>query len=193
MQKLDLEIPDWLKSDVAQFQQTRWLKGRSKYRHCRAIYFGTADAFNAGKKKPIEYAAGSRMFPEFQKRLLEWIGSVAPTAVFNRIVMNIYDVGESMGGHTDGNDEQNSVQFVARWKTADCQGGQLWTEGGEADAGCFWVDGNQRHGVHVVERGQMFSIVTFAKNLQYSEKLLEWGFPLGHVVPKIAGNKNESS
>ena len=180
MQRLDLEIPDWLKSDVAQFQQSRWWKGRSKYRHCRAIYFGVADAFNAGKKSQrVEYAAGSRMFPEFQKKLLQWVGTVAPTAVYNRIVMNVYDVGESMGGHVDGNDKDNSVQFVARWKTADCVGGELWTENGTADTGCFWVDGNQRHGVNVVKRGQMFSIVTFAKNLKHSEELLEWGFPLG--------------
>ena len=93
--------------------------------------------------------------------------------------MNVYGAGESMGGHTDGNDKGNPVQFVARWKTADCQGGQLWTEGGEADAGCFWVDGNQRHGVHVVERGQMFSIVTFAKKYGKAKMqgylLLAWG------------------
>jgi len=179
-------VPEWLKDEVAEVVSSYWYGARSQYRKCSAIYFGAPDKFNARKTK-ITSAAGSRKLPMLQQRLVEWIKSVAPCGtIFNRIVINKYMEGESMGEHEDGNDAAHDVQFIARWCTPDCIGGQLWVADANAETdcftvatGCFMVSGNIPHGVHEVTQGCMWSVVTFCKKLAPCLQLEKWGFPLG--------------
>ena len=106
MEQLDVELPSWLIDEVAAIIPSHWFEGRSKYRHCRSVYFGKADGFN---RRRMEFAAGSAKYPRLQKKIVNWIKAVAPGMVFNRIVINQYAVGESMGGHVDGNDTEHPI------------------------------------------------------------------------------------
>ena len=126
----------------------------------------------------------SKELPELQQELLNWIKSVCDID-FCSIILNKYEVGDSMGKHIDGN--LLPIQLSARFGV-DAVGGELHCGGESVQTGVFLMDANMPHWVSPLQSGTLYSIITYIKKDSFwmadcatLAQLSSWGFPLRSV------------
>ena len=157
--------------------------GHASYRKCKSIHLGLGTARNVRKR--VYFGAASKIMPELQKLLTDYIRETAPQINFASIIVNRYSVKESMDFHTDRNWEKQPVQLVGRF--GEGCGGELEICGKLLKTGVFLVDGNVPHRVHECEAGTLYSFVTYIKQHTLNlivpalPQLKAWGFQLSLV------------
>ena len=127
----------------------------------------------------------SRSLPELQEELIRFVRSVAPHLDFASIILNMYQPGDYMGVHSDGN--LLPLQLSARFGV-DAVGGELHCAGQSVHSGVFVMDANEEHWVAPLRTGKLFSIITYIKQDAFwmadcasLSQLASWGYPLRTV------------
>ena len=101
----------------------------------------------------------SREMPELQQELVNWIRSVCDID-FCSIILNKYEPGDSMGVHSDGN--LLPIQLSARFGV-NAVGGELCVGEEKVGEGVFIMNANDLHWVEKLQKGTMYSIITYIK------------------------------
>ena len=126
----------------------------------------------------------SKEMPELQQDLLNWIRSVSDVD-FCSIILNKYEPGDSMGVHSDGN--LLPMQLSARFGV-NAVGGELCVGEEKVGEGVFLMNANDLHWVEKLQKGTMYSIITYIKRDSFfmadfatMSQLSEWGYPMKTV------------
>ena len=185
MQRLDAEVPQHIRDLIIAIKPSCWLKrARSRYRRCSSMHFGLGIPRNISRKQRIMFGRFSKELPELQQELLNWIRSVCDID-FCSIILNKYEVGDSMGVHSDGN--LLPLQLSARFGV-DAVGAELHCGEERVGEGVFLMDANIPHWVSPLQSGVLYSIITYVKKDSFwmadcatLAQLSSWGFPLRSV------------
>ena len=184
MQRLDAEVPQHIRDLIIAIKPSCWLKRAcSRYRRCSSMHFGLGIPRNISRKQRIMFGRFSKELPELQQELLNWIKGVCDID-FCSIILNKYEVGDSMGTHIDGN--LLPLQLSARF--GDAVGGELHCGGESVQTGVYIMDANMPHWVSPLQSGTLYSIITYIKKDSFwmsdcatLAQLSSWGFPLRSV------------
>ena len=184
MQRLDAEVPQHIRDLIIDIKPSCWLKRAcSRYRRCSSMHFGLGIPRNISRKQRMMFGRFSKEMPGLQQELLNWIKSVCDID-FCSIILNKYEVGDSMGKHIDGN--LLPIQLAARF--GDGVGGELHCGGESVQTGVFLMDANMPHWVSPLQSGTLYSIITYIKKDSFwmadcatLAQLSSWGFPLRSV------------
>ena len=185
MQRLDAEVPQHIRDLIIDIKPSCWLKRAcSRYRRCSSMHFGLGIPRNISRKQRMMFGRFSKEMPGLQQELLNWIKSVCDID-FCSIILNKYEVGDSMGKHTDGN--LLPLQLSARFGV-NAVGGELHCGGESVQTGVFLMDANMPHWVSPLQSGTLYSIITYIKKDSFwmadcatLAQLSSWGFPLRSV------------
>ena len=160
VQTLNVEIPQRLKDQILAVKPTCWLKRVcSRYRKCSSMHFGLGIPRNISRKQRMMFGRFSREMPELQQELVNWIRSVCDID-FCSIILNKYEPGDSMGVHSDGN--LLPIQLSARFGV-NAVGGELCVGEEKVGEGVFIMNANDLHWVEKLQKGTMYSIITYIK------------------------------
>ena len=183
LQRLD-DVPPFIEEAVKAIKPSLWLKRAcSKYRRCSSLHMGLGIPRNLQRARGLKFCFGrlSHLLPELQQQLLDYVRGIAPHIQFSSIILNRFEVGDSMGCHEDGN--IFPMQLTIRF--GDAVGAQLCTQGGSVGNGVFLMNSNAPHSVSRCEAGVRYSIVTYIKNdavvladWRTIRTLSQWGFPV---------------
>ena len=186
MQRLDAEVPESLKDAILNIKPAIWLRkvASKRYRKCSSLHFGLGIPRNISRKKRFMFGQYSRSLPELQEQLIRFVREVAPHLDFASIILNMYQPGDYMGVHSDGN--LLPLQLSARF--GDAEGGELHCAGQSVHSGVFVMDANEEHWVAPLRTGKLFSIITYIKQDAFwmadcasLSQLASWGYPLRTV------------
>ena len=185
MLRLEAEVPESLKAAILGLKPTCWLKRVcSRYRKCSSMHFGLGIPRNISRKQRMMFGRFSREMPELQQELVNWIRSVSDID-FCSIILNKYEPGDSMGVHSDGN--LLPMQLSARFGV-NAVGGELCVGEEKVGEGVFIMNANDLHWVEKLQKGTMYSIITYIKRDSFfmadfatMSQLSQWGYPMKTV------------
>ena len=126
LQRLD-DVPPFIEEAVKAIKPSLWLKRAcSKYRRCSSLHMGLGIPRNLQRARGLKFCFGrlSHLLPELQQQLLDYIRTVADIQ-FSSIILNRFEVGDSMGCHEDGN--IFPMQLTIRF--GDAVGAELCSQG----------------------------------------------------------------